>query len=276
MTLAATEMNALETLSKKAQASAQLVQTRPLEYMVRAMLAGIYLGFATIFCLKTVNGMYINGDPMAGFVAALLFGVALVMIVYGGAELFTGNTMYFAISTLSGITSVKMMIRVWTLCFIGNLLGGLFFALLMAPTGIIQELGMDNWLFALVEGKMNHTTMEIFFRAILCNWLVCMAIFLPKTLKNEFAQIFTLMLLVSVFFVSSFEHVIANLVSFSLVLIIPHPETITISKAIHNVIPATFGNIIGGALFMGALYTWLNVKKKTDTKVTKLRTKKSM
>src|SRR5690606_2747970 len=102
-------------------------------------------------------------------------------------------------------TSVKMMIRVWTLCFIGNLLGGLFFALLMAPTGIIQELGMDNWLFALVEGKMNHTTMEIFFRAILCNWLVCMAIFLPKTLKNEFAQIFTLMLLVSVFFVSSFE-----------------------------------------------------------------------
>jgi len=270
------ESNALEALRNKAQASAQMVQHRPMEYLIRAMLAGIYLGFATIFCLKTVNRMYMDLEPMTGFVAAILFGVALVMIVYGGAELFTGNTMYFTISTLTGYTSVKTTLRVWTFCFIGNALGGLFFALLMAPTGIIQELGMQNWLFALVEGKMNHTTIEIFFRAILCNWMVCMAIFLPKTLKNEFAQIFTLMLLVSVFFVSSFEHVIANLVSFSLVLIIPHPETITIGKAIHNLIPATLGNIIGGALFMGALYTWLNVKKETNTKVTKLRAKKSM
>ncbi|MBS4202079.1 formate/nitrite transporter family protein [Bacillus sp. FJAT-49732] len=270
------ERNALETLRNKAQGSALMVQNRPYEYLIRAMLAGIYLGFATIFCLKTVNGMYMNEEPLAGFVAAILFGVALVMIVYGGAELFTGNTMYFAISTLRGYTSVKMTICVWTICFIGNALGGLFFALLMAPTGIIQELGMENWLFTLVEGKMNHTAIEIFFRAILCNWMVCMAIFLPKTLKNEFAQIFTLMLLVSVFFVSSFEHVIANLVSFSLVLVIPHPETITIGKAIHNLIPATIGNIIGGALFMGALYTWLNTKKSTDTKVTRLSTKRSM
>ncbi|MBS4219655.1 formate/nitrite transporter family protein [Bacillus sp. FJAT-49711] len=274
--MATMETSALETLRKKAQASVLMVENRPVEYLIRAMLAGIYLGFATIFCLKTVNGMYMNQEPLAGFVAAVLFGVALVMIVYGGAELFTGNTMYFAISTLSGHTSMKKTMRVWTFCFIGNALGGLFFALLMAPTGIIQELGMENWLFALAEGKMNHTAIEIFFRAILCNWMVCMAIFLPKTLKNEFAQIFTLMLLVSVFFVSSFEHVIANLVSFSLVLIIPHPETITIAKAIHNIIPATFGNIIGGALFMGALYTWLNTKKAKDVKVTKLRAKRSV
>ena len=66
--------------------------------------------------------------------------------------------------------------------------------------------------------------------------------------------------LVAVFFASGFDHVIANFVLFALTLVVPHPEAISFAGAIHNLIPATFGNIIGGALFMGAIYTWLNAK----------------
>ncbi|AFS69678.1 MULTISPECIES: formate/nitrite transporter family protein [Exiguobacterium] len=255
------EVEALEGLRKKAVKSTQMLQLRPLEYLVRAMLAGVFIGFAIIFTLKSINGFYLNESPVTTLVGGLTFGVALVLIVYGGAELFTGNTMYFTTSTMRGYTSKMDTFKVWTLCFIGNGLGGLAFALLFSQTGIIQELGMDNWLFAVSETKIHHTTWEIFTRAIFCNWMVCLAIFIPKNMKNELAQIMMMMILVAVFFASGFDHVIANMALFSLALVVPHPEAISFAGAIHNLIPALFGNIIGGALFMGMIYTWLNKSK---------------
>ncbi|MGX8178441.1 formate/nitrite transporter family protein [Exiguobacterium artemiae] len=255
------EVEALEGLRKKAVKSTQMLHMRPLEYMVRAMLAGVFIGFAIIFTLKAINGLYLNESPVTTLVGGLTFGVALVLIVYGGAELFTGNTMYFTTSTMRGFTSKMDTFKVWTLCFIGNGLGGLAFALLFSQTGIIQELGMENWLFAVSETKIHHTTWEIFTRAIFCNWMVCLAIFIPKNMKNELAQIMMMMILVAVFFASGFDHVIANMALFSLALVVPHPEAISFAGAIHNLIPALFGNIIGGALFMGMVYTWLNKSK---------------
>ncbi|MET4655270.1 nitrite transporter NirC [Exiguobacterium sp. PvP048] len=255
------EVEALEGLRKKAVKSTQMLRMRPLEYLVRAMLAGVFIGFAIIFTLKAINGLYLNESPVTTLVGGLTFGVALVLIVYGGAELFTGNTMYFTTSTMRGFTSKMDTLKVWTLCFIGNGLGGLAFALLFSQTGIIQELGMENWLFAVSETKIHHTTWEIFTRAIFCNWMVCLAIFIPKNMKNELAQIMMMMILVAVFFASGFDHVIANMALFSLALVVPHPEAISFAGAIHNLVPALLGNIIGGALFMGMVYTWLNKSK---------------
>lgn len=255
------EVEALEGLRKKAVKSTQMLRMRPLEYLVRAMLAGVFIGFAIIFTLKAINGLYLNESPVTTLVGGLTFGVALVLIVYGGAELFTGNTMYFTTSTMRGFTSKMDTFKVWTLCFIGNGLGGLAFALLFSQTGIIQELGMENWLFAVSETKIHHTTWEIFTRAIFCNWMVCLAIFIPKNMKNELAQIMMMMILVAVFFASGFDLVIANMALFSLALVVPHPEAISFAGAIHNLVPALLGNIIGGALFMGMVYTWLNKSK---------------
>ncbi|QNR20189.1 formate/nitrite transporter family protein [Exiguobacterium sp. Helios] len=255
------EVEALEGLRKKAVKSTQMLRMRPLEYLVRAMLAGVFIGFAIIFTLKAINGLYLNESPVTTLVGGLTFGVALVLIVYGGAELFTGNTMYFTTSTMRGFTSKMDTFKVWTLCFIGNGLGGLAFALLFSQTGIIQELGMENWLFAVSETKIHHTTWEIFTRAIFCNWMVCLAIFIPKNMKNELAQIMMMMILVAVFFASGFDHVIANMALFSLALVVPHPEAISFAGAVHNLVPALLGNIIGGALFMGMVYTWLNKSK---------------
>ncbi|WP_294744412.1 formate/nitrite transporter family protein [uncultured Exiguobacterium sp.] len=255
------EVEALEGLRNKAIKSTRMLQLRPLEYLVRAMLAGIFIGFAIIFTLKAINGLYMAESPVATLVGGLTFGVALVLIVYGGAELFTGNTMYFTTATMRGYTTKKDTMKVWLICLIGNGLGGLAFALLFAQTGILQELGMNNWLFAVSETKIHHSTWEIFTRAIFCNWMVCLAIFIPKNMKNELAQIMMMMVLVAVFFASGFDHVIANMALFSIALIVPHPDTITFAGAMHNLLPALAGNIIGGAAFMGMIYTWLNKEK---------------
>jgi len=255
------EVEALEGLRNKAIKSTRMLQMRPLEYLVRAMLAGIFIGFAIIFTLKAINGLYMAESPVATLVGGLTFGVALVLIVYGGAELFTGNTMYFTTATMRGYTTKMDTMKVWLICLIGNGLGGLAFALLFSQTGIIQELGMNNWLFSVSETKIHHTTWEIFTRAIFCNWMVCLAIFIPKNMKNELAQIMMMMVLVAVFFASGFDHVIANMALFSIALVVPHPDTITFAGAMHNLLPALAGNIIGGAVFMGMIYTWLNKDK---------------
>ncbi len=255
------EVEALEGLRNKAIKSTRMLQMRPLEYLVRAMLAGIFIGFAIIFTLKAINGLYMAESPVATLVGGLTFGVALVLIVYGGAELFTGNTMYFTTATMRGYTTKMDTMKVWLICLIGNGLGGLAFALLFSQTGIIQELGMNNWLFAVSETKIHHSTWEIFTRAIFCNWMVCLAIFIPKNMKNELAQIMMMMVLVAVFFASGFDHVIANMALFSIALVVPHPDTITFAGAMHNLLPALAGNIIGGAVFMGMIYTWLNKEK---------------
>jgi len=252
------EIEAIESLCKKAQNSVYLTTVRPLEYFFRAMLAGTFIGFALIFTLKSINTMFLQDSPFTLLVGGFIFGVALVLIVYGGAELFTGNTMYFTSSTLRRFTSIKETVKVLILCYVGNAMGAFLFALFILPTGIIQELGMNQWLFSVVESKMNHSSLEIFVRAIFCNWMVCLAIFIPKQMKHDIAKIFTMMLLVCAFFVSGFEHCIANFSLFSFALLAPHPETITLYGALHNIFFATFGNIIGGSLFMGFLYTWLN------------------
>lgn len=255
------EVEALEGLRNKAIKSTRMLQLRPLEYLIRAMLAGIFIGFAIIFTLKAINGLYMAESPAATLVGGLTFGVALVLIIYGGAELFTGNTMYFTTATMRGYTTKMDTMKVWLICLIGNGLGGLAFALLFSQTGILQELGMNNWLFAVSETKIHHSTWEIFTRAIFCNWMVCLAIFIPKNMKNELAQIMMMMVLVAVFFASGFDHVIANMALFSIALIVPHPDTITFAGAMHNLLPALAGNIIGGAVFMGMIYTWLNKEK---------------
>ncbi len=254
------EVETLESFREKAEDSVKLVHYRPFEYFLRAMMAGFFIGFSALFTFKAVNPMFLDKVPYTGLVGGFIFGVALVLIIYGGAELFTGNTMYFTSSSLRGHTSITETLSVWGMCFLGNALGGFLFCLLVVPTHIIQDMGMNNWLFSVVAAKQDHTALEIFTRGILCNWLVCLAIFIPKQMKNEMASVFSMMLIVCMFFVSGLEHCIANLTLFSMASLVPHPETITLDGSLHNLFFATLGNIIGGGVFMGGLYTWLNIK----------------
>lgn len=106
--------------------------------------------------------------------------------------------------------------------------------------------------------------MQLFIKGILCNWLVCLAIFIPMQMKEDVAKVISMILIVFIFFASGYEHSIANFVLFSLALAVPHPTTIDLAGVIHNILPVTFGNIVGGALFMGALYTYLTARKNTD------------
>ncbi len=119
---------------------------------------------------------------------------------------------------------------------------------------------------------MNAPVWGTVFRGILCNWVVCLAVWIPLHLKGDGDKIFVMMFLVFAFVASGFEHSVANMVTFSLALSVPHPETVTLMGAIYNLISVTIGNMIGGGVFVGALYVYLTAPK-SEKQPQKVKTK---
>lgn len=222
------------------------------------MLASMFIGFGVIVAFKTGNYFYLVHSPLTYPMAAITFGAAIILIAYGGGDLFTGNTFYFSYAALRGKMQWLDVIKLWIVSYIGNILGAIAFAVLIYTTGLYADPTVNSFLLSVVVKKMHTSTSELFFRAILCNWLVCLAFFLPMSFKNDFSKLFTMMLFVFCFFISGYEHSIANMCTFAIALVLNHPGTISFYGVVHNLVPVTIGNLIGGGVFMGYMYYYVN------------------
>jgi len=230
------------------------------KYMLRSALAGVYIGFGIMVSYRLGEYFYDLHSPGTPIVSSIFFGLALVLILYGGAELFTSNTMMLTISSLKRATSWMDTVKNWIVCYTGNFLGAVFFAVIILLSGLFSSPEKSQYMMETVNLKMNTPVYQLFFRAILCNWLVCLAVWIPLHIKGDGAKIGVTLLLVFAFVVSGYEHSIANMVLFSIALLIPHPETISLASGLFNLVPVTIGNIIGGAFFVGTIYIYLNSK----------------
>jgi len=229
-----------------------------LRYLLRAILASFFIGFGVIVAFKTGNFFYSVGSPLAYPAAAITFGAAIIMISYAGGDLFTGDTFYFNYACFRKKQTWKTTFKLLALSYIGNFIGAVLFALLVLGTQLYSDYSTHGMLIYAAENKLAASTSEVFFRAILCNWLVCLAFFIPLGMKNDGAKMFVMMLLVFCFFISGYEHSIANMSIFAIAIVSQPFGTITAGEIINNLIPATIGNFIGGAVFMGAVYYYLN------------------
>ncbi len=258
------EEQGLQYLVALANKKKRLLDHFPLHYFLRAMMAGIFVGFVIITCFRTGEYFRVADSPFAYLFPALFFGIALILIIYGGAELFTGNTAYFTVAYMRDAVTLRDLGRNWGACYLGNAVGAIFFAVLFYLTGIFSHIPNDHLMHEIVSYKMHGSVTALFFKGILCNWLVCLACYLPSQVKGDGAKMAMMIAVVFLFFSSGFEHSIANLSLFSIALVSPHPDTITIGNAIYNLIPVTLGNIVGGAIFVGMLYQFLS---KSSTKL---------
>lgn len=236
----------------------KIFKQSPLRYVARAMLASMFIGFGVIVAFKTGNFFYLEHSPLTYPMAAITFGAAIILIAYGGGDLFTGNTFYYTYAALRKRMKWLQVVRLWVLSYLGNILGAAAFALLIFLTGLFADESVNGFLLNVVEHKMHSPIWELFFRAILCNWLVCLAFFIPMSLQGDGAKMFAMMLFVFCFFISGYEHSIANMCTFAIALVLNHPGTISFEGVIHNLIPVTFGNLIGGVLLMGYMYHFVN------------------
>ncbi|MFS0638283.1 formate/nitrite transporter family protein [Mesobacillus foraminis] len=235
-----------------------VLQSSFTRYILKAGLAGVYIGFGIMVSYRLGEAFYDVHSPATYLISSIFFGLALILIVFGGAELFTGNTMIFVMSTLGKKTTIKDTLSNWAACYSGNLLGALFFAVFISFTGLLGSPEKSQFIMEAASIKMTTSSFQLFFRAILCNWLVCLAAYwIPFHVKGDGAKIGVMMLLVFAFVASGFEHSIANMALFLMAILVPHPETVNLIGMVHNLIPVTIGNIIGGGFFVGCLYFYL-------------------
>ncbi|HEY4432319.1 MAG TPA: formate/nitrite transporter family protein [Paenibacillus sp.] len=260
------ENEALLQVEQLALKKQKIYRQSVLRYIARAMLASMFIGFGVIVAFKTGNYFYMEHSPFAYPMAAITFGAAIILISYGGGDLFTGDTFYYTYTALRRKMKWPEVVRMWVMSYIGNILGAAVFALLIFLTGLFYSSDVNGFLLYVVEHKMGAPTGQLFFRAILCNWLVCMAFFIPMNIKGDGARMFAMVLFVFCFFISGYEHSIANMCTFAIALVLDHPGTVSWSGVVHNLVPVTIGNLIGGGVLMGVMYYYVNKPFLDDTK----------
>lgn len=237
-----------------ARSKAELLRNNALGFFLAAMMAGAYVGIGILLIFSVGE----NVDPsVRNMVMGCSFGIALTLVIFAGSELFTGHTMYMTLGLLAGATSVRDLGRSWMTTWCGNLIGcvGLAFLFVMGGGGSILQEGADL-LHVVATKKMTAPATELVVRAILCNWLVCLAIWTAARTTNDTAKCILIFWCLFAFIATGFEHSIANMTIFSLALLSEHPDTVTLAGAARNLFWVTIGNAISGAGFMGLGY-WL-------------------
>ncbi|MDQ0229369.1 formate/nitrite transporter family protein [Metabacillus malikii] len=252
------EKDALVLVEELAFKKQKTFRQSPFRYLLRAMLASMFIGFGVIVAFKAGNFFYLEQSPFAYPIAAVTFGAAIILIVYGGGDLFTGNTFYFSYTAFRKKMGWLEVLKLWLTSYFGNILGAAFFAFFIYSTGLFSDPSANTFLLKVADAKVHLSTSELFFRGILCNWLVCLAFFVPMRLQGDGAKLFTMILFVFCFFISGYEHSIANMCTFAIALVSNPPDTFTVAGIIHNLIPVTLGNLIGGGILMGWMYYYVN------------------
>ena len=228
----------------------------PLGYVLLSALAGIYLGFGIVLIFSVGGPIAAGGGaPYLKLIMGACFGIALSLVIFAGSELFTGNNMVFAVGQLSKKVGAGSILVLFSLCFLGNLLGSVFLGWLVVSGGSLTP-DAEALIQKVAAVKMNLDPTDAFLRGILCNWLVCLAVWVSLRTQSDSAKLIMIFWCLFAFIASGFEHSIANQSLLSMALFLPHGPEVSLAGFIHNQIYVTAGNIVGGGVMVGIVY-WL-------------------
>lgn len=250
-------------VSDAAKAKINLLKTNKLGYFISAILAGMYVGFGIIL-IFTIGGLLTSGNsPATKVVMGLSFGVALSLVIFAGAELFTGNNFIMTVGSLNKSVSWIDTIKVWIASFIGNLIGSIIMGTLFFKAGLaIGPVG--EFIAKTSATKMSLSAGELFFRGILCNMLVCLAIWCSFKCKEEVSKLIMIFWCLFAFITSGFEHSIANMTLLTMGLFAPFGQAVSLSGYAYNIAIVTLGNMVGGIVFLAIPYYIISRKKKVN------------
>ncbi|HWX34613.1 MAG TPA: formate/nitrite transporter family protein [Steroidobacteraceae bacterium] len=237
-----------------------LLQDDPLRYLLRSIGAG--MGLTLVVFVFWVLKQNLQDISLGAVIASGFFGVGLMMIVFTNTELFTSNNMYLAVSSVEGRTSWRQAGLLWIFCYFGNLAGAILVALLLLGAGSLGQLPPDHALFAGALHKAQQTGSVIFFKGVLANWIVCLAVRIALRCKEEVAKILVLVLIVFIFVYLGFEHSIANMGTFAMAIL--GGGALSLGEALHNLLFSTIGNLIGGVVFVALPFTYLNPREREE------------
>ena len=244
----------IDYFAKVAATKAEALKRNPLGFFIGSMMAGAYVGFGIILIFVVGSA----ADPAyQKLVMGASFGIALTLVVFAGAELFTGHTMYMPLGWLRRKTGGMDLAMVWVFVWIGNLIGSAGLAALFVMGGAAGMVNdSSSFLNQVASAKMNAPIIELLARGMLCNWLVCLALWMSGRTQNDTAKAIVIFWALFAFIASGFEHSVANMTLFSIALLGNHPESVSLSGMVYNLLWVTLGNLLSGSLFMAVGY-WL-------------------
>jgi nitrite transporter len=221
-------------------------------FFILAMKAGAYVGAGILLIFSVGQGVDAGVRPI---VMGASFGIALTLVVLAGAELFTGHTMYMTHGLLTGQTGLRDLCATWGASWLGNLAGAVALAALfvLGGGGLLLSAGEESLIHKVAAKKMGGTGAELFARATLCNWLVCLALWCAARVRDDVTQCIIIFWCLYAFIAAGFEHSVANMTVFSVTLM-SGGEGISLAGAAHNLFFVTLGNVFSGAGIMGFGY----------------------
>ncbi len=251
-------MTITETVIHFAELSRSKVQSLrndPRAFAVSTMMAGAYVGAGIILIFSVGQTA---DDSVRNLIMGASFGIALTLVVFAGSDLFTGHAMYATMGRLTRRCTSWDMVQCWIGTWVGNLagsalLGGLF---VISGGGVILEPGGQDLIHSVAVKKMSGSAIELIARGMLCNWLVCLALWAGARTKDDTAKCIIIFWCLFAFIAAGFEHSVANMMVFSIVLLSEHPSNVSLFGAGHNLLWVTIGNLISGALVLGVGY-WI-------------------
>jgi len=239
-----------------------------LSTILLGILAGVFIGLGAMFCtlVTTDTGL---GFGLTKLLGGLAFCLGLILVVVAGAELFTGNCL-MVMSWMSGRTSLAQLLRNWGWVYFANLAGALSLVGLMFYTyqWMFNDYGVGANALLTANAKVNLTFGSALARGILCNALVCLAIWLCFSARTVVDKILSIIFPITAFVAAGFEHSIANMYFIPMGIFMASQPTVlgaagvtadsianlTWMGFIGNLVPVTIGNIIGGSILVGAVY----------------------
>jgi formate/nitrite transporter len=231
---------------------------------VLSLLAGFYISFgAQLATVVTSDAAAHLGSGVARLLGGSVFSIGLMMVVVCGAELFTGNS-FLASSVLDGEISLTKMLENWGVVIVGNLLGAIFFAWMMAESRLWESGAVGEQTMKIASLKCNLSFWVAFIRGVLCNWLVCLAVFMATAARDIPGKLLACYMPIMAFVASGFEHNVANMYFIPSGLLIKgafpaaDPGLTWANFLIANLIPVTLGNIVGGVLFVASAYWYVH------------------
>ncbi|MCR4303847.1 MAG: nitrite transporter NirC [Gallionella sp.] len=245
-------LDTIQKFAAAAEARAVAVRASMPSFFVAAMMAGAYVGLGIILIFSVGAKV----DPAwQKLIMGASFGIALTLVVFAGSELFTGHTMIMSFGWLCRKVGLADIGRVWAASWIGNLAGAVLLALIFVAGGGGAVLADGApLLFKAAGAKMNAPAFELVMRGILCNWLVCLALWMANRTSSDAAKLGVIFWCLFAFIASGYEHSVANMTIFAIALLVEHPDTVSLAGMGHNLLWVTLGNTISGALFMATAY----------------------
>ena len=258
-----------DAVSAQADAAAQKVAAtrRPLRFLVSAMLAGLWVGGGVYVMFSAAGPFFMAGDPATRLVSGAVFAIALTFVVFAGSELATSAMMVLPMGVMRRTISWLQGAGTLALILIGNLLGSLLLAWVLVQSRIFADAATGGMLDGILTAKMSHAEGELFFRAVMCNVLVCVAIWAASRVRSEAAKAILIFWGVFGFIASGFEHVVANMTIFGVGVLGGATVDVTWLDFAHNMVWVGLGNLVGGMVVMAMGYTFIAGRRTADAVV---------